>query len=113
MSANKALRRLHKRIISLREEIINLQCLLNDSDEARQADERQASERIWAVRREAEQKQRRLQHIADDERSAAQSRKGEYDRVARDLERAVSWKQVTGRDPFGDIERCTQKLRRM
>ena len=113
MSANKALRRLHGRIMSLKEEVDNLQCLLNDSDKARQVDERQASEHIWAVKQEAEREQRRLQHIADDERSAAKSRQWEYDRISRDLEQAVDWKRITGRDPFGDIERCTAKLRRL
>ena len=113
MSANKAIRRLHRRIVSLREEIDNLQALLNDADEVRQFDERLASEHIWVVKQEAEREQRRLQHLAEDERSAALSRQYERDRIVRDLERAVDWKRVTGRDPFGDIERCTQKLRRM
>lgn len=113
MSANKALRRLNGRIVSLKEEIDNLQCLLDDSDATRQTDERHASEERWALQRRAEREHDRLRQIADEERSAAQSRKWEQDRVVRDLERAVDWKRITGRDTFGDIERCTARLRRM
>ena len=113
MSANKALRRLHRRILSLREEVDNLQCLLNDSDEARQSDERHASEERWAIQQRAEREHRCLEENARRDREKAQSRAYARDSVVRDLERAVDWKRITGRDPFGDIDRCTQKLRRM
>ena len=113
MNVKNTLRRLRRSIFSLREEIDNLRQQLDDQDEEMRNNERYASEKIWAVEQDAKREQNRLQHIADDERSAAQSRKWEYERVARDLERAVDWKNVTGRDPFRDIERCTQKLRRI
>ena len=113
MNVKNTLRRLRRRIISLREEIDNLRQQLDDRDEEMRNDERRTSEQIWAVEQDAKRERNRLQHIADDERSAAQSRKWEYERVARELESAVDWKRITGRDPFGDIERCTQKLRRM
>ena len=112
MNVKNTLRRLRRRIISLREEIDNLRQQLDDRDEEIRNEERRASEEIWATKKEADREYRRLQNDARHEREAAESREWERQRIVKDLERAVDWKNVTGRDPFGDIERCTQRLRR-
>ena len=113
MNVKNTLRRLHRRIFSLREEIDNLQQQLNERDEEMQNDERRASEKIWAISQAANREHRRLQEDARREREEALRRQYERDRLTRDLERAVDWKRLTGIDSFGDIERCMQKLRRM
>ena len=113
MNAKNTLRRLRRCIFSLREEIDNLRQQLNERDEEMQNDERRASEEIWAISQAANREHRRLQDDARREREEALRRQYERDRITRDLERAVDWKRITGIDSFGDIERCTQKLRRM
>ena len=113
MNAKNTLRRLRRRIFSLRAELDNLQQQLNERDEEMQNDERRASEKIWAISQEANREHRRLQDDARGEREEALRRQYERDIITRDLERAVDWKRLTGIDSFGDIERCMQKLRRM
>ena len=113
MNVKNTLRRFHRRIFSLRAEIDNLRQQLNERDEEMQNEERRASEKIWAISQEANREHRRLQDDARGEREEALRRQYERDRLTRDLERAVDWKRITGRDPFGDIERCTRQLRRL
>ena len=113
MTSKMTMRLLRRRILSLKEEIDNLQQQLDDRDEEKQYDERRAQEEIWAIKQAVNLEHQGLQNDIRREREEAENRSYERNRIVRDLKSAVDWKKVTGRDPFGDIERCVEKLRRL
>lgn len=109
MSANRAIRRLAKRIQELKDE--NAQLLYDLEEYGYQA--WAAEERSCAERMRAEREMRTLQEETRRVREEAESRGYDQQRIVRDLERAQDWKRITGHDPFDDVGRCIRKLRRL
>ena len=102
-----------EKIEKLEAEIENLRQQLDDKDEEMQNTESYLSEKIWEIKQTANREYKRLQADACQKDEEANNRQYCRERIVQDLERAIDWKRITGRDPFNDIERCTQKLRRL
>lgn len=105
MSANKALRRLAARIKELKAEICELESQAYDATDF-------YTSQIYSERAESNRRMQRAEEDARRDREEATNRDYERQRVARELDQAVTWARITGGDRFGEIDRLTRKLSR-
>ncbi len=112
MSANKAIRRLNRRIQELKATVLGLQQQIDWNENQNAETEHYANVRLHEVKESARREYIRIEEDARHDREAAETREWERRLIARNLERAVDWQRITGRDPFGDIERCIRRLAR-
>ena len=103
MAANKALRRLLKRIETLKSEIDDLQNEMSGLNESVSY----ARSNVYEIESRANQRIREAEYKRQASEEDARNRRYDRQRIVRELERARDW-----RDSWG-IERAMDKLKRL